>query len=143
MSIYYKDATHGTKMVVLSYVDDSVYWYASEYLGKWFVDTQGNRFHVNFLGCVHWFMSISISQMNDHSILVDKARYSNYIVDTYLDTSTVNNSSRFYKPICHIILYSPMMMHLPTIMKLRGLLGPSIFTIDIVLYHRFICHILE
>ena len=39
MSIYYKNAPDGYKIVVLSYVDDFVYWYKNEDLGKWFVDT--------------------------------------------------------------------------------------------------------
>ena len=39
MSIYYKYEPGGTNIVVLSYVDDCVYWYTSEALGKWFVDT--------------------------------------------------------------------------------------------------------
>ena len=39
MSIYYKYAPYGSKLVVLSYVDECVYWYAYEELGKWFVDT--------------------------------------------------------------------------------------------------------
>ena len=30
MSIYYKYAPYGSKLVVLSYVDDFVYWYKSE-----------------------------------------------------------------------------------------------------------------
>ena len=30
MSIYYKYAPDGTKVVVLSYVDDCFYWYTSE-----------------------------------------------------------------------------------------------------------------
>ena len=34
MYIYYKYSPDGTKIVVLSYVDDSVYWYTSESLGK-------------------------------------------------------------------------------------------------------------
>ena len=38
MSIYYKYAPDGTKIVVLYYVDDFVYWYTSDALGKWFVD---------------------------------------------------------------------------------------------------------
>ena len=50
MSIYYKYAPYGTKIVILSYVDDCVYCYTSEALGKWFVYTSGNIFHVNFLG---------------------------------------------------------------------------------------------
>ena len=50
MSIYYKYAQYGTKIVVLSYVDDCVYWYTSEALVKLLVDTLGQRFNVNFLG---------------------------------------------------------------------------------------------
>ena len=34
MSIYYKYAPYGTNIVVLSYVDDFVYWYTPESLGK-------------------------------------------------------------------------------------------------------------
>ena len=41
MSIYYKYAPDGTNCFVLSYVDDCVYWYNSEAIGKWFVDTLG------------------------------------------------------------------------------------------------------
>ena len=65
MSIYYKYAPDGSKIVVLSYVDDFVYWYTNEALGKWFDDTLGNIFHVDFLGYAHWFMSIRISQMKE------------------------------------------------------------------------------
>ena len=39
MSMYYKYATYGTKCFALSYVYDCVYWYTSEALGKWSVDT--------------------------------------------------------------------------------------------------------
>ena len=53
MSIYYKYAPYGSKIVVLSYVDYCVYWYTNEDLGKWFVDTLGKRFHVKFLGSAH------------------------------------------------------------------------------------------
>ena len=49
MSIYYKYAPDGTKIVVLSYVDDCVYWYTNENLVKLFVDTLGKIFHVKFL----------------------------------------------------------------------------------------------
>ena len=34
ISIYYKYAPDGSKIVVLSYVDDCVYWYTNEDLGK-------------------------------------------------------------------------------------------------------------
>ena len=97
MSIYYKYAPYGSKIVVLSYVDDCVYWYTNEYLGKWFVDTLGKRFHVKFLGYSYWFMSIRISQLKGHSISVDKARYATSIVAKYLYTAIVKVSTKFYK----------------------------------------------
>ena len=80
-----------------SYVDDCVYWYTNEALGKWFVDTTVKIFHVNFLGDAHWFMSVLISQMKDHSISVDQDRYATSIVAKYVYTSTAKLSKRFYK----------------------------------------------
>ena len=56
MSIYYKYAPYGSKSVVLYYVDDCVYWYTNEDIGKWFVDTLEKIFHMNFYGYAHWFM---------------------------------------------------------------------------------------
>ena len=83
-------------MVALSYVGDCVFWYTSEALGKWFVYTLGKIFHVNFLGYAHWFMSIINSQMGNHSIYVYQAIYDNSIVAKYLDTATVEASTKFY-----------------------------------------------
>ena len=80
MSIYYKYAPDEYNIVVLSYVDDCVYWYTKGDTGKWFVNTLGKRFHVKFLGFSHWFMSIIISQLKDNSISVDQARYVTSIV---------------------------------------------------------------
>ena len=61
MSIYYKYDPDGTKIVVLYFFDDCVYWYTYEALEKYFVYSIGNKFHVNFLVYAHWFMSIRIS----------------------------------------------------------------------------------
>ena len=52
---------------------------------------------MNLLGFAHWFISIRISQLKDHSISVDQARYATSIVAKYLDTSTVKVSKKFYK----------------------------------------------
>ena len=95
--IYYKYSPDGSKIVVLSYVDDCVYWYTNEDIRKWFVDTLGKRFHVELLGYTHWFMSIIISQLRDHSIYVDQARYATSIFEKYLDTDTINLSRKFYR----------------------------------------------
>ena len=49
------------------------------------------------LGYAHWFMSIRISQLKDHFIYVDQARYAAIIVAKYLDTATVKVSTNFYR----------------------------------------------
>ena len=85
------------KIVVLFYVDECVYRYTYEALGKWFVDNVVKSFHVNFLEYAHWFMSIRISQIKDNSISVDQARYDTSIVAKYLDTATFKASKKFYK----------------------------------------------
>ena len=120
MSIYYKYAPDGSKIVFLYYVDDCVYWYTNEYIGNWFVDTLGKRFHVNFLGFAHWFMSIRISQLKDSSISVDQARYATFIVAKYLDTATVKLSNKFYKTKLPADMIFKKMMSTPVMNKLRS-----------------------
>ena len=97
MSIYYKYAPDGTKIVVLSYVDDCVYWYTSETLGKWFVDTLGKRFYVKLLGYAYRLMSIRISHMEYHYISVYQDGYATSIVAKYLDIATFKTSTNFCK----------------------------------------------
>ena len=103
MSIYYKHVPDGTMTVGFSYADDCVYWYKSEAVVKWFVDTLGKILYVKFLGYAYWFMSISISQMKDHSISVDQAIYYTSIVAKYLDNAIFKTSTEFIRPICHLI----------------------------------------
>ena len=52
---------------------------------------------MNFLVYAHWLMSIRISQMKDHSISVNQARYAISIAEKYLDTATLKVSTKFYK----------------------------------------------
>ena len=69
----------------------------NEDLGKRSVDTLGKGFHVNFLGYAHWFISIRISQLKYHSMSVYQSRYATSIVEKFLDTATVQVSTKFYK----------------------------------------------
>ena len=89
MSIYYKYATDRSKLVLLYYIDDFIYWYTYEELGKWFMNTLGKRFHVNFLGYTYFFMSIGISQLKDHFISVGQDRYATYGFAKYLDIAII------------------------------------------------------
>ena len=54
MSIYYKYAPYGTNFFVLYYIDDCVYWYTSEALGNWFVDTVVSSYVDE---CFYWYNS--------------------------------------------------------------------------------------
>ena len=89
MYVYYKYALGGPRLVVLSNVYECVYWYTSEELGEWFVNTPRKIFHTNLLGYSHWFMSIRISQLKEHYISVDQDRYATSVVAKYLDTDTI------------------------------------------------------
>ena len=96
---------------------DCIYWYTYEELGNWFVGTLGNRFHVNFLGYSHWFMSIRISQIKDYSISVDQDRYVTSGVSKYIDTSTIKEIPNSIKLPCIMIWYSPKKMPTPVMKK--------------------------
>ena len=96
MSIYYKYVPYVTNVFDLSCVDDCIYWYTYEALGKWFVDTLGKKFHVKLLGYAHWFTSIIISRLKDHSISLDQAIYATSIVAKYLYIDIVKSSTKFY-----------------------------------------------
>ena len=98
MSIYYNYAPDGSNFFVLSYVDDCVYWYTNEDIGKWFVDIFGKIFHVKLLGYAHWFTSIIIYQLKDNSISVDQAIYATSIVAKYLETAIVKIRFIFIRP---------------------------------------------
>ena len=115
MSIYYKYEPDGSKLVVFSYVYYCLYWYTYEKLGKWFVDTIENIFHVNFLGYAHWFMYIKKPIPKDNSILLYQAIYATFVVVKYLDTSTIKQYSKLCKTTLphDMILYSLNNMLLP------------------------------
>ena len=52
---------------------------------------------MNLLGFAHWFILIIISQIKDHSISVDQARYATSIVAKYVDTAIIKKNTNFYK----------------------------------------------
>ena len=84
------------------------------------MENLGKRFHVNFLGYAHWFMSIRISKMRDNYTSVDQARYATSIVAKYLDTVIVKINTKCIRPLFHLILYSPRMMYLLVMRKFRS-----------------------
>ena len=51
---------------------------------------------MNFLGYAYWFIFIRISQLKDHYISVDQARYATIIVAEYLDINTLKENSKYH-----------------------------------------------
>ena len=97
ISIYYKNATDGSDLVVLSYVSECEFCYTYEEVVAWFVDTLGKWLFVNLLGCSHWFMSSRVSQLKEYFTSKDQARYDTNVVSKYLDTSKIKVYSKFHK----------------------------------------------
>ena len=62
------------------------------------MDTLGKRLHVNLIGYTHWFISIRILHLKDHSILVDQDIYATYVFEKYLDTAKIKENSNLHKP---------------------------------------------
>ena len=67
----------GSNLVVLSYVEDLVYWNTSEEIGHWFVDTLDKISHVNLTGYANFCIYIRTSQLKDNYISVNQDRYVN------------------------------------------------------------------
>ena len=71
------------------------------------MDTDGKRLHVKFLGCEHWFIYIRTSQLKDHYISVDQARYATPVVVNCLDTDTIKWNTKFHKTtLPHDIIFT-------------------------------------
>ena len=96
MSIYYKYAPDGSKIVVLSYVDDCVYWYTNEDLGKK-IDTLGKQNPCEiFRICTLVYVNKNFSTERPFH-LCGPSQICYLIVAKYLDTATVKVSTKFYK----------------------------------------------
>ena len=78
MYIYYKYVPYGSRLFLLSYVDDCLYWYTPEQLGKWFVDKLGKILHVNFLVYAH--LPFRILELKYHYISVYQTMYATYFI---------------------------------------------------------------
>ena len=61
------------------------------------MDKLGKRLLLNFLAYAHCFMFIGISQLKEHSISVDQARYATPFFVKYLDNSIIKENQKYHK----------------------------------------------
>ena len=138
MSIYYKYAPYGSNIVLLSYVDDCVYWNTSKAPenGLWIIKGRDSMWtswgiHIGSCQseCLIWriipFLWIRIDMppllLQNNWILPQLRQLKKFIITIY-----------------HLIWFSPKQMHITVMNKLRSWLGNSTFTTKIVLVHWFI-----
>ena len=60
------------------------------------MDTLGNILPVKFLGYVQWFIFIRISQLRDHSVSVNQARYAICVFGNDLETAAIKKNSMIH-----------------------------------------------
>ena len=126
ISIYYKYAIDGTKIVVLSYVDYCVYWYTYESLGNFL-----RKIYEIYSILTSWDMHIGSCQLVFTIWMTIPFQCIRLDMLLLLCLSTwilpqsiqVHNSIR---PLSHMILYSPRLIRLPVMIKFRSWLGNSI-----------------
>ncbi len=77
----------GSKLFLLNYVDDMLYYGTDISLVEEFEKQLGNCFNLELLGQVHWYLGTRIRQLSNFDIELDQHRYCRSIVKKYLDSA--------------------------------------------------------
>ena len=83
---FWKNFEDGSKIYLLDYVDDCLYYGTSEASLKIFEKEISARFDLTLMGQAHWYLSTRIQQAENFDITVDQSRYCLSIIRRYLDT---------------------------------------------------------
>jgi hypothetical protein len=82
---FMKTFSDGSKLYILNYVDDMLYYGESTTHIKEFEQQLGKRFKLELLGQAHWYLGTRIHQLANFDIELDQNRYCASIVKKYLD----------------------------------------------------------
>jgi hypothetical protein len=77
----------GSKVHLLNYVDDMLYYGTSKSRIKQFEELLTQRFNVELMGQAHWYLATRINQLSNYDIELDQSRYCKSIVKKCLDTA--------------------------------------------------------
>ena len=91
---FVKEFPDGTKLFLLNYVDDMLYYGTNPSRVQEFEEQLGKRFHLELLGQAHWYLGTRIQQLANHDIELDQSRYCLSIVKRYLDTAGCPKNNR-------------------------------------------------
>jgi len=88
------EADEGSKIFLLNYVDDMLYFGTNIEKVQEFEKLLGERFTLELLGNAHWYLGSRINQMDNYDIEIDQSRYCKSIVKQYLETAGCANITR-------------------------------------------------
>jgi len=77
----------GTKIFLLNYVDDMIYYGTNQDKLQLFEQQLGKRFNLELLGQAHWYLGGRIRQSANFDIELDQSRYCKSLVKRYLETA--------------------------------------------------------
>jgi len=85
--LFYKSFSHGSFIVLLDYVDDMLYFGSNDAHITVFEKNLQDRFHLELMGQVHWYLATRVHQKQNFAIELDQRRYCLSILKKYLDTA--------------------------------------------------------
>jgi hypothetical protein len=93
---FIKEFADGSKIYLLNYVDDMLYYGTDTAKVQAFERELGERFHLELLGNAHWYLGSRINQLGNFDIKLDQSQYCKAIVKRYLDTAGCAKVVRYH-----------------------------------------------
>jgi hypothetical protein len=84
--LFWKTFPDGSKVYLLDYVDDCLYYGTNDTTLKEFEVKISGRFDLTLMGQAHWYLSTRIQQSANFDVTIDQSRYCLSIIRRYLDT---------------------------------------------------------
>jgi transposase InsO family protein len=91
---FVKEFKDGSKIFLLNYVDDMLYYGTNTSHVEEFEKQLGDRFNLELLGQAHWYLGTRIKQLSNFDIELDQHRYCRSIVKKYLDSAGCPKNNR-------------------------------------------------
>jgi hypothetical protein len=85
--LFIQNNEDGSKIYLLNYVDDMLYYWTHSSGIKRFEELLKQRFNVELMGQAHWYLATRINQLNNYDVEFDQSRYCKSIMKKYLDTA--------------------------------------------------------
>ncbi len=93
-SFFIKEFQDKSKIYIMNYVDDMLYYGTEDTKVKEFEEQLGKRFNLELLGQAHWYLGTRINQLSNFDIELDQSRYCLSVVKKYLETAGCAKNNR-------------------------------------------------